>query len=35
MRVGMVDDGLDCMRVLGYGLEMGERGCTWAGMGLK
>ena len=29
----MVSDGLDWVRVFGYGLEMGERGCTWLGAG--
>ena len=33
--VGKVGDGLDWVRVFGYGLEMGERDCTWAGLGLK
>ena len=30
MWVGMVENGLDWVRVFGYGLEIGERGCTWA-----
>ena len=29
----MVNDGLDWVRVFGYGLEMGERGCRWLGAG--
>ena len=31
----MVGDGLDLVRVFGYGLEMGERGCIWPSAGLK
>ena len=31
----MVIDRLDRVRVFGYGLEMGERGCKWSGVGLK
>ena len=31
----MVGDGLDWVRVSGCGLEMGERGCTWVGVGLN
>ena len=31
----MVSDGLDWVRVFGYGLEMDERGCTWAGISIK
>ena len=31
----MVGDGLYWVRLFGCRLEMGERGCTWAGVGLK
>ena len=27
--IGMVGDRLDCVRLFGCRLEMGERGCTW------
>ena len=33
--VGMVGNGLDWVRVFECGLEMGERGYTWARMGLN
>lgn len=33
--VGMVDDGLNWARVFECELEMSERGCTWAGVGLN
>ena len=29
----VVSDGLDWVRVFGYGLEIDERDCTWAGSG--
>ena len=31
----MVGDGLNWMIIFSHGLEMGERCCTWAGVGLK
>ena len=31
----MVGDGLDWVKVVGCGLEMGEKGCTWVGVGLN
>ena len=31
----MVGDGLDWVKVFGCGLEMGEKGCTWVGVGLN